>query len=130
MITWNDLSVGEREALQAIQFRKVVNVFADAMRLAGMELVKVDTENPTTFLLLTDAGRAVLAQKPQTANDGGEAVDVIEYQQAIRNLRETIAALKSEMHEIAYALEYDDITRFEASKRLYRAIASEVSSER
>lgn len=62
-------------------------------------------------------------------NNQPTTADVADYQQAIRNLRETIAALKSEMHEVAYALEYDDITRFEASKRLYRAISSEVSSE-
>lgn len=169
MITWNDLSVGELEALQAIQFRKVVNVFADAMRLAGMELIKVDTENPTTFLLLTDAGRAVLAQKP--ANDSGAAVhpaslmalhlelgnkhqalelsherlqtahealqaenarlqreleaalsSTADYQQAIRNLRETVAALKSEMHEVAYSLANGDVSPQDAAKRLESAL--------
>lgn len=62
--------------------------------------------------------RAVLAQQPATAKADSEA----DYQQAIRNLRETVAALKSEMHEVAYALEYGDITPQDAAKRLESAL--------
>lgn len=50
------------------------------------------------------------------------AADVADYQQAIRNLRETVAALKSEMHETAYSLQVGAITPQAAAERLESAI--------
>ena len=58
------------------------------------------------------------------------AADIADYQQTIRNLRETIAHLKSEMHEVSYAIEYGDVTQWEAAKRLRDALNGEVQSER
>lgn len=57
------------------------------------------------------------------------AADVADYQQAIRRLRETVATLKSEMHEIAYSLQVGAITPQDAAKKLQSAINGEVQSE-
>ena len=57
------------------------------------------------------------------------AADVADYQQAIRNLREPVAALKSEMHEVAYLLECGGVTPQDAAVMLDRAINGEVQNE-
>lgn len=57
------------------------------------------------------------------------AADVADYQQAIRRLRETVARLLGEMHEVADALRWNEIEPQDAAKKLQSAINGEVQSE-
>lgn len=61
-ITWNELTADEREALIAIKWGEVSNDLSQPARLFNMGLIEVNKLN--SMLRPTDAGRAVLAQKP------------------------------------------------------------------
>lgn len=64
----------------------------------------------------------------QNIMDDNEVVNFRDYQTTICNLRETIAQLKSEMHEVAYSLSCG-LGALEAAKRLRDALNGEAQSE-
>ena len=79
-ITWNELTADEREALIAIKWGEVSNDLSQPARLFNMGLIEVNKLN--SMLRPTDAGRAVLAQKPteKTVNSNERPVTITAYE--------------------------------------------------
>lgn len=89
---------------------------------AGWDVTVTDTRSSYRTYSHVELVVEWLQPAPQPANDGGEAVDVIEYQRSIRNLRDAVIELRSEMHEVACALRYGEITPQAAAERLESAL--------
>lgn len=102
MITWNDLTAELQHNLAAVATgTEIAYRYWEDLHNSGLA-----TLDGQYRMRLTDAGRAVLAQKP--ANDSGAAVDVSALQSENARLQRELEAARTALENIAdYDVKYE-----------------------